>query len=271
MAKLRAAQFIFLFLATSLFAATRIDFYETVSSSQDANMISMTTDLFYNQLQSLDGYIITDKRTTPYSSDLTTSSVISFYAEIQESSDGSWLCTLNAIKNSNGKNVSETKKYASYYKILLDAKSSLENLLSSLDESNSFTQDENGNNFENNSLSVEKLAGTWTGETLVDKIVLLKGGRGFVILKNGASMNISVTLLGNTIIIKQSGKSNASYFPEIPRNIALENAGNAEPVVWTMTLTSPNTLSGKKNTLVTDNSSPTGVSRGDISVVWNRK
>lgn len=271
-AKIRAAQFIFLFFTSAVFSATRVDFYKTVSASQNTNMISMTTDLFYNQMQSLDGYTVTDKRETSYSSSTESSSVISFYAEIQESNEGSWICTLNAIKNSNGKNVSETKKYASYYKILLDAKSSLENLLASLDDSNSFPQNEDkGKNFENTSLSIEKLAGTWTGEPLVDKIVLLKGGRGFVIFKNGASMNISVTVSGNNVLIKQTGKSNASYFPEIPRNVALQNAGSAEPVEWTMTLTSQNTLSGKKSTLVSDESSSTGVSRGEISVVWNRK
>jgi len=234
----------------------------------------MTTDLFYTQLQSLSGYTVVDKRTISYDADIPSSNTISFYAEIEESGDDGWLCTLNAIKNSNGKNVSETKKYTSYYKILLDAKSSLENLLLSLDENINFNSAVNsnpGSNLKEENVTVEKLSGTWTGEPLVDKVVLLKGGRGFVIFKNGASMNITVSVSGKTVFIKQSGKSNASYFPEIPRNVALQNASTAEPVIWTLSLVSPNTLKGKKNTLVTDKSSPSDVSRGDISVTWTRK
>ena len=37
--------------------------------------------------------------------------------------------------------------------------------------------------------TLETLAGTWTGEALVDKVIILRGGNGFVIFKNGASMN----------------------------------------------------------------------------------
>ena len=40
--------------------------------------------------------------------------------------------------------------------------------------------------------STEFLSGTWGGEDTIDKIVIMRGGRGFVIFKNGSSMNITV-------------------------------------------------------------------------------
>jgi len=272
-AKLKAAQFIVLFEAATLFAAVPVDFYATVSSSQDTNMISMTTDLFFTQFQSIDGYTVIDKRTVTYDAATAAPSTISFYAEIQESGDGSWICTLNAIKASVGKNVSETKKYESYYKILLDAKSSLENLLSNFEDhaivpSASAQKSVSGSSADS---SIEQIAGTWIGEPLVDKIMILRGGKGFIIFKNGASMSISVLLAGNSVTIKQLGKSNASYFPDLPRNIALQNAANAEPIVWNMTLTSSDIMSGTKTSLQVDPASATGVSYGETDVIWKKK
>lgn len=278
-AKNNAAPFIFLLLLSAtllgapLFAATPVDFYATVSDSQDKNMISMTTDLFYTQFQSLDGYTVNDKRDSQYDPSLATSSTIAFYAEIQESGDGSWICTLNAVKNSTGKAVNETKKYASYYKILLDAKASLENLLANL-EGRQVATDASPATIAKPSPgadSLEKLAGTWTGESQIDKVVILRGGRGFVIFKNGASMNITVSLSGKTVTVTQSGKSNASFFPELPRTVALQNAATAEPIVWTLSLVSGDTLSGTKKTLVSDAASATGASSGEITVEWNKK
>ena len=83
-------------------------------------------------------------------------------------------------------------------------------------------------------------------------------------------MNISITVQGNSIKIKQNGKPNASFFPEIPRQDALKNAATAAPVEWNMTL-SGNTLSGKKTTLVENKSSPGGISQGEIEVSWTKR
>jgi hypothetical protein len=257
-------------------AATPVDFYATVSSSQDTNMITMTTDLFYTQFQSIDGYTVNDKRPQNYSASAVTHG-IAFYAEIQESGDGDWICTLNAINATTGKTVNETKKYASYYKILLDAKSSLENLLNNLSGKTTASSENvtlpsatEKSAASTATASFDSLAGTWTGETLVDKIIILRGGRGFIIFKNGASMNISVAIDGNTITIKQSGKSNASFFPELTREVALQNASSAQPITWTLTLSSVNKMIGTKTTLVQDNSAATGASVGTVSVEWSK-
>ena len=238
----------------------------------------MTTDLFFAQFQAVDGYSVNDRRNENYNPSAETRN-ISFYAEIQEDTDGGWLCTLNAIKADDKQNVSSTKKYDTYYKILLDAKPSLENLLKNLSGNIQLPSSQETQNQENreqqttsyaNENSIEAIAGTWTGEPLIEKILILRGGRGFVIFKNGASMNISITVQGNSIKIRQNGKPNASFFPEIPRQEALKNAATAAPVEWNMTL-SGNTLSGKKTTLVENKNSPEGISQGEIEVSWTKR
>ncbi|MGN0730082.1 TP0183 family DNA metabolism protein [Treponema sp.] len=257
------------------FSAETVDFFATVSSSKDTGMIKMTTDLLFNQFQTVDGYTVRDRRNETYISGASTAN-ISFFAEIQEDPDGGWLCTLNAIKPDGKQNVSATKKYDSYYKILLDARPSLENLLTNLTgniqipEERTAAQEERAKSTVPGDTQLDAIAGTWTGEELIEKVLILRGGRGFVIFKNGASMNISVTVQDDSIKIRQNGRPNASFFPEIPRQEALKNAQTASPIEWNMTL-SGNTLSGKKTTLVEDKNSPTGIKEGEIEVSWTKR
>lgn len=250
--------------------ATDVEFFATKSSSSDINMLTMTTDLFYKQLQGLGTYSVIDKRNIPFSNDIPTNG-IAFYAQIEEGSNGSWLCTLNARKN-GGQFVSETRTYASYYKILLDAKASIESIMATL-----ATAPQNGAvgaSKESNAFALaglDALAGTWTGEEQIDKIIILRGGKGFVIFKNGASMNITVSVSGNTVSIEQNGRANASFFPDLPRDVALKNATNANPITWNLTIVDASTMKGTKTTLIADASSETGTSTGSLSVEWVKK
>ena len=261
-----------------VFAET-IDFYATVSASTDAGMIKMSTDILYTQLQTMDGYTVIDRRNENYNP-ANKSQNISFYTEIQEESSGSWTCTLNAFK---GEAVfSSTKEYDSYYKILMDAKASLENFMLNLSgnivipgqESSETVSRENEDgparpNVRKHNPIMDTIAGTWEGEELTDKILILRGGRGFIIFKNGATMNISVSVEGSDVTIKQKGKPNASFYPSLPRQDALKNAASASPIVWNFKLEGK-TLTGIKKTLVSDKKSSTGVSEGNVNATWTK-
>ena len=84
-------------------------------------------------------------------------------------------------------------------------------------------------------------------------------------------MNISVTISGKTLTALQQSKPNASFFPEIPREAALINAVNAEPVRWEMTIESESAMSGVKYTLVeAKGSGLPSVTQGSINVRWRR-
>ena len=105
----------------------------------------------------------------------------------------------------------------------------------------------------------------------IEKILILRGGRGFVIFENGASMNVSVEEAGSSVKITQTSRPNASFFPELPRALALKNAAQSQPVEWNLTLTEDGSLKGSKTTLVESRSSDTGVSRGTVDVEWKRR
>jgi len=231
-------------------------FYGPVSNSQDLSTTKLTSDLFFSQLESLSEYIITDKRDITwqdsFANDVTEPNTLLFYVQIKEIEQG-WECTLTAIDSITKKSVSKTHSYDGYYRILMEAKSSLQSLLNDyleLDIKQPTTQKSQEKSNFSTKLTLDNLSGTWQGDNLISKIVILRGGRGFVIYKNGASMNIQVSIEENTVYAQQTSRANASFFPDLPREIALVVAGNAEPIQWTLTLFDENTLIGEKRTLM---------------------
>lgn len=275
---------LFLLIAFAVFPAAgqnyNIDYYGIVSTEIDSNMSKMTSDLYYTQLSEINNFSTLDLRTENIlteNPDIETLSKtrLSFYTEITKNPDNDlWNVTFHVIDRNNNTEQTSTKTYDSFYKVLMEPKSSLQTSLKNLIETNNQeTVALSGNSTSGNSegINTETLSGTWGGESYIDKVVILRGGRGFVIFNNGASMNISVELentsKGKQVIITQKGRSNASFFPNLPRNQALNAALTADPIIWKFSIIDSNTLKGLKTTLV---STADTYDYQDIQVTWNR-
>lgn len=272
-----------IFLASQKLTAQsyKIDYYGIVSTEIDSNMSKMTSDLYYTQLSEISNFSVQDKRTEAFLKEIPDSSIfsnssLSFFTEIKkENNSDKWIVKLFVVDKANEEIHSKERKYDSYYKILMESKNDLKENIKQLienDKGGSSTIVKNSSsNFETKALplaSTEALAGTWTGEDSLEKIVILRGGRGFVIFKNGASMNITVELSeDNQIIITQKGRGNASFYPELPRNTALNAALNAEPIQWVLSMNNNDSLSGIKNTLLPDGDTFTS---GSVAIAWTR-
>ena len=259
----------------------------------------MTSDLYFTQLSEINNFSVEDKRESPLLEkipDIETFSEnsLSFFVSISKNEiDDSWLVTFHMVDKKNNEEHIKKKYYASFYKILMESKNELKETIKQLiendkessiqittqkiPEKNQNKQKENAkdnNNIEEKhqkSIPLENLSGTWKGEENIDKIVILRGGRGFVIFNNGASMNIQIknsTSVPNQIIVTQNSKSNASFFPELPRNIALQAAVQAEPIQWILNINDENTLKGIKQTLLLDGDN---CKKGEIPVEWNKQ
>lgn len=261
----------------------QVDYYGVVSSSSDTNMLKMAQDVFYTQLKSIDSLVVVDRR-PDISKTLDSvpeinqkSSRIAFYAEIDEKKDlfenTAWNCKFIAVNPKDKTEHSKSEIFESYYKILVNAKNSIESVLSEFNSAKKIPTDADKQNLAANShsnIDIESLAGTWTGEPGTDKIIILRGGRGFVIYKNGATMNIKVAARngGNEIEISQVGKSNASFFTELQRETALAAAPNAEPIKWNFKITSKSSLKGTKTTLLQDGDN---AKEGTVPATWTKK
>ena len=274
---------------TSLAAQSySIDYYGIVATEIDANMSKMTSDLYYTQLSEINNFSVTDKRSSPSLSERPDSSSfsenkLSFFTVIQkDAKSDKWITTYYVVDKARNEEHSKKKIYDSFYKVLMEPKDVLKDTIKQLIENDTGTkaitasvQDGGasaGSGTGGASIaSTEELSGTWGGEENINKIVIMRGGRGFVIFNNGASMNITVELTGSSggkkVIITQKGNSNASFYPELKRTAALSAAVSAKPIKWTLSLTDNNTLKGTKDTLLPDGDN---YKEGSVQVTWTR-
>lgn len=260
-----------------------IDYYGIVSTEIDANMSKMTSDLYYTQLSEINNFSVADKRSAPSLNERPDASIfsddrLSFFTYItKDNASDKWITTYYVVDKSRNEEHSKKKIYDSFYKILMEPKDVLKNTIKQLIENDNSSSSiasstQKPSETRGSSLaSTEELSGTWGGEDNINKIVIMRGGRGFVIFNNGASMNITVELSGSDgnkqVVITQKANSNASFFPELNRTVALSAAVSAKPIKWTLALTDTNTLKGTKNTLLPDGDS---YKEGSINVTWTR-
>lgn len=269
----------------------KVEYYGVVSVSSDSNMTKMAQDIFFTQLKSIDYISVEDKRPDISKASKSIPNFIQnnethlvFYAEIEELFDSDnnqriWNCKFNAMNPEDEIIHTKTEVYDSYYKILSGARFAIENVISDFQPKDKSSKSENSTKSQvktfNGNIDIESLAGTWYGEPYTDKIMILRGGRGFIIFKNGATMNIKITVKktdskGNVseIEISQIGKSNASFFPELPRQTALNVASAAPTIVWNFTIDS-GILSGTKKTLITTDNE-IGAKEGLLETTWSK-
>ena len=260
-----------------------IDYYGIVSTEIDSNMSKMTSDLYYTQLSEINNFSVEDKRTTPSLSErpdaeVFSSNSLSFFTLINKDlNSDKWITTYYVVDKAHNEEHSKKKIYDSFYKILMESKDVLKDTIKQLIENDSSATaitasvQDKSTSTASAITSTEELSGTWGGEENINKIVIMRGGRGFVIFNNGASMNITVELSGQDnnrqVLIKQKGNSNASFYPDLKRTAALTAAVSAAPIKWTLSLTDTNTLKGVKDTLLPDGDS---YKEGSINVTWTR-
>ena len=273
-----------LFITTGLSAQNyNIDYYGIVSTEIDANMSKMTSDLYYTQLSEINNFSVSDKRSAPSLSERPDASLFSdgrlaFFTLInKDPKSDKWITTYYVVDKSKNEEHSKKKTYDSFYKVLMEPKDVLKDTIKQLIENDTSSTaittsvQESTPSSGASIVSTEELSGTWSGEENINKIVIMRGGRGFVIFNNGASMNITVELSGSgsnkKVLVKQKGNSNASFYPDLKRAAALSAAVSAKPITWTLILSDENTLEGQKETLLPDGDN---YKEGSVSVTWTR-
>ena len=97
---------------------------------------------------------------------------------------------------------------------------------------------------------MDSLAGAWSGEAGVEKVVILRGGRGVVYLASGVSLFLELTLSGDELVVRQKGSPSPRQFMDLPDPVAKQAADIVPALEWRFRISSDRKrLSGIKKTV----------------------
>lgn len=190
------------------------------------------------------------------------------------------------LKNKQRKVIrSVSKDYESSNKILLESRLLIKELFEGQDVA-SINENENAEpkeNIEKNQLeesdfkpisNLDSLAGAWYGEDgEVEKVMIMRGGRGVAIWVSGISLLLDLKLENGSLIVTQKGFPQPRQFVNLPDNIASLAAKATKPIVWQLNIDQDlKILSGlkKTSTIKYNNSEIISISEVSVPVKWHR-
>lgn len=248
----------FIFSLSSQAITAQLCYYGVKSDALNGKNAELASNLFYEELKKISTNVSDMRGKNAESSN------DAFYVEINKIGKESLRCTFVFLQG--GKQKTKTREYDSFYQMLVEPKDYLEAVFKDMQKAeNDFPPTANGNY---SVLTHESVQGEWRAEEGISKVILMRGNRGFIIFNNGASMRVSSSIEGSSLIIKQSGTSNASYFPTLPREAALKGALSAAAVEWRLVMNAKGRLSGTKKTLLVNEKGEPYM--GEVNVEWRR-
>jgi hypothetical protein len=121
---------------------------------------------------------------------------------------------------------------------------------------------------------IDALAGSWRGESGVEKVMLLRGGRGVAVLSSGVSIPLELMLSDGTLVVRQKGPQNIRQFIDLPDPVARQAVSVAPPLEWYLMVSSDQkTLGGTKKTVRIKNDGKNILTMENVSidVIWSRE
>jgi len=102
--------------------------------------------------------------------------------------------------------------------------------------------------------NIDALAGAWRGEDGVERIMILRGGRGVAVLSSGVSVSLELMISGEELVVRQKGAPTARQFMDLPDPVARQAAAIAPSLEWRFLLSDDQkNLGGTKKTVVIRN------------------
>ena len=125
-----------------------------------------------------------------------------------------------------------------------------------------------------NVTNVDSLAGSWHGESGIEKVMILRGGRGVAVFSSGVSISLEILLSGDDLLVRQKGSSTPRQFSDLPDAVAQQAANIAPPIEWRFRITpDQKTLSGTKKAVIfkNDGKNILTMENSDTRVSWSRE
>lgn len=95
--------------------------------------------------------------------------------------------------------------------------------------------------------TVDSLAGSWKGEKGLDRVMILRGGRGMAVFSSGVSVSLDLKIDNGYLLVTQKGSLQPRQFLNLPDEIARQAVQQTNPPQWRFLVSSDKKiLSGTK-------------------------
>ncbi len=261
--------------AYRLFALPTVTVYHTNAPEMEESVVHTVDSLVFSFIKELKNYTIVDSRTeqAPKGFPQTPATDFIFFCTLQEVNNGIRFELLLKGREAQYTRLI-SKVYTNLNKILLDTRLLV---ISLFDFSAALEKipaaEESGSVQFQFVETVDSLAGSWKGESGLERIMILRGGRGLAVFSSGVSASLECKIEDGYLLVTQKGAVQPRQFLDLPDGIARQAAQQTDPPKWRF-LVSPDRkiLSGTKTDAAIRYSEDTitGISYETATVQWQR-
>lgn len=238
-------------LPSVLSALPGVAVYQLQAPTMTEQTAQTVDNLVFSFIKELKTYTIFDLRSQSVTADFPNDPAIDyiFFGALEEVPEGIKLeLILKGRKDQFTRIIS--KVYDNINKILLDSRLLVFNLFDfsvPLEQlARSLPQTEQNTEFGYID-TVDSLAGSWKGEQGLDRVMILRGGRGMAVFSSGVSVSLDLKIDNGYLLVTQKGSLQPRQFLNLPDEIARQAVQKTNPPQWRF-LVSPDKkiLSGTK-------------------------
>ena len=238
-------------LPSVLSALPGVAVYQLQAPAISEQTAQTVDNLVFSFIKELKAYAIFDLRNQSVPADFPNDSAIDyiFFGALEDVPEGIKLeLILKGRKDQVTRIIS--KVYDNINKILLDSRLLVFNLFDfsvPLEQlARSLPQTEQNTEF-GYIETVDSLAGSWKGEPGLDRVMILRGGRGMAVFSSGVSVSLDLKIDNGYLLVTQKGSLQPRQFLNLPDEIARQAVQKTNPPQWRFLVSSDKKiLSGTK-------------------------
>ena len=238
-------------LPSVLSALPGVAVYQLQAPTMTEQTAQTVDNLVFSFIKELKTYTIFDLRSQSVTADFPNDPAIDyiFFGALEEVPEGIKLeLILKGRKDQVTRIIS--KVYDNINKILLDSRLLVFNLFDfsvPLEQlARSLPQTEQNTEFGYID-TVDSLAGSWKGEQGLDRVMILRGGRGMAVFSSGVSVSLDLKIENGYLLVTQKGNLQPRQFLNLPDEIARQAVQKTNPPQWRFLVSSDKKiLSGTK-------------------------
>ncbi|AIN94713.1 TP0183 family DNA metabolism protein [Treponema putidum] len=235
-------------ISTNLDASPTVGVFKLESKNITEQTTVTISNAIFNFVKELKKYDIIDMRSTPVSeTDARQRFDYVFAGKVTGLENGIQLELM--LKNASDDITRRISKiYQSVNLILLDSRVLVSDIfdksvnLSEAYNSEDITSNDNNNEEVGEVKNIDILSGSWQGEEGIERVEIMRGGRGIALLSSGITILLQIKVNDGYLTINQSGKPSSRQFINLPDEIAKKAAETGKTPSWKFLVSANNKI-----------------------------